>query len=60
MTNNIYRKFDYLGVIAFAWFLGVSVLNIIENGFNWMNSISLLVALCGFLVDGYFVFFCKD
>jgi len=60
MTNNIYRKFDYLGVIAFSWFLGVAVISIVDNGLNWINGISLSVALAGFLIDGYFVFFCKD
>ncbi len=60
MAKNIYRKFDYLGVLAFAWFLGVSVLNIIKDGFDWIGVVSLSAATAGFLIDGYFVFFCKD
>jgi hypothetical protein len=59
MHFNLYKSFDYLGVIAFSFLVGDALLDLQDGIGHWRVWVRLFVSSAGFLVDGYLIFFYK-
>lgn len=59
-SRNIYKFFDYFGLIIFSFILSDSILYLIDGIKDWRVYIRLLIGIGGLLVDGYLVFFYKE
>lgn len=57
--KNIYKFFDYFGVIVFAYLVIDSLIYIQTGEYSWRNIVVLLIGIGGFLIDGYLVFIYK-
>ena len=58
--KNLYKFFDYFGIIVFA-FLIVDSLTYVETGMvDWRVITRLLIGIGGLIVDGFLVFVYKE
>ena len=60
MAKNIYKQFDYLGVMAFAYLTGDAIVDLAAGETGPRVVLRLMIVLGGLLVDGYLVFFHRD
>ncbi len=57
---NLYKKFDCLGIIVFAFLLIDSLIYLKAGVSDWRVYTRLLIGAGGLLIDGYLVFFYKE
>lgn len=55
--TNLYAFFDHIGVVVFAYLSIDSLISIVQDGGDLRTAIRLGIAVAGFIVDGYLVFF---
>ncbi|MFA5777805.1 MAG: hypothetical protein WC906_05225 [Parcubacteria group bacterium] len=58
--NNLYKFFDYLGIIVFPYLALDSIWYIIDGIFDFRILIRLLIGIGGLIIDGYLVFIYKE
>jgi hypothetical protein len=58
--NNLYKFFDYFGIIVFAFLFIDSATSIWAGSNDWRTIIRLLIGIGGLLVDGFLVFIYKE
>jgi len=56
---NLYRFFDYFGLIIFTFLLIDSIFYLKKGIKDWRVYTRLIIAIGGLLVDGYLIFFYK-
>ena len=57
---NLYKFFDYFGILVFLFLLWDAIADINSGIVNWRVYTRLIIAIGGIIVDGYLVFFYKD
>jgi len=54
---NLYKFFDYFGLLVFLFIFFDALFAIWKKEGNWRVWIRLFIGVAGILVDGYLVFF---
>ena len=58
--NNIYKFFDYFGIIVFGYLLVDSAVYLQEGISDWRVIARLLIGVGGLMVDGFLIFIYKE
>jgi hypothetical protein len=58
--NNLYKFFDYFGIIVFVFLIIDSLIYVKTGMIDWRTISRLLIGIGGLLVDGFLVFFYKE
>ncbi len=58
--KNIYKFFDYFGLVVFLFLLIDSLMYIREGVIDWRIILRLLIGIGGLIVDGFLVFIYKE
>jgi hypothetical protein len=59
MTYNLYKFFDYFGLLTFSFLLGDALVDLSLGLSSWRIYTRLIIGVGGLLIDGYLVFFYK-
>jgi len=57
--DNLYKFFDYIGVVVFAYLIFDSLLYINDGIIDFRTIIRLLIGIGGLIIDGFLVFVYK-
>jgi hypothetical protein len=57
--DNLYKFFDYFGLVVFSFLVIDSLVFMQEGDFGWRTLIRLMIGIGGLFVDGFLVFVYK-
>lgn len=58
--KNIYKFFDYFGLVVFSFLAIDSLMYIREGIVDWRIILRLIIGIGGMVIDGYLVFIYKE
>jgi uncharacterized membrane protein len=58
--KNIYKFFDYFGLVVFLFLAIDSLMYIEEEIVDWRIILRLIIGIGGIVIDGYLVFIYKE
>jgi hypothetical protein len=58
--TNIYKFFDYFGIVVFGFLLIDSIAYLSAGILDWRVILRLLIGVGGLMVDGFLVFIYKE